>query len=87
MRGVDVASGSLGGTDFKVPTLILRPADTVSALIEGQNNPVGNATSCPDLVKLRITVNGRTTPIRPSLLDCIGLIVHPYVPGTTGYLR
>jgi len=85
--GTDRPSGYLGGTDLRVPTLLLRPGDAVSSLVEGTNNPVGNAASCTDLTKLRVTVNGRTTSVRPTLSNCSGLNVHPYLPGTTGTAR
>lgn len=87
ITGTDSPGGYLGGTDLSVPTLLLRPGDAVSALIEGTNNPVGNATSCLDLTKLRVTVNGRTTSVQPTLTNCSGLEVHPYLPGTTGTAR
>ena len=87
ITGTDSPSGYLGGTDLRVPTLLLRPGDAVSSLVEGTNNPVGNATSCRDLTELRATVNGRTTSVQPTLSNCSGLSVHPYLPGTTGTAR
>lgn len=87
ITGIDSPSGYLGGTDLRVPTLLLLPGDAVSSLVEGTNNPVGNATSCRDLMKLRVTVNGRTTSVQPTLLNCSGLSIHPYLPGTTGTAR
>ena len=87
ITGIDSPSGYLGGTDLRFPTLFLRPGDAVSSLVEGTNNPVGNATSCRDLTKLRVTVNGRTTSVQPTLSNCNGLSVHPYLPGTTGTAR
>jgi hypothetical protein len=77
-------SGYLGGTDLALPTYLLRPGDEVSALVEGTDVPPGNATSCPELAQVRVTVNGRTTPVTQTLSDCSGMEVHPYVPGTTG---
>ena len=59
----------------------------MSSLVEGTNNPVGNATSCTNLTELRVPVNGRTTSVRPTLLTCSGLGIHPYLPGTTGRAR
>lgn len=87
ITGTDSSSGYLGGTDLEVPALLLRPGDAVSSFVEGTNNPVGNARSCTDLTKLRVTVNGRTTSVRPTLAHCSGLEVHPYLPGTTGTAR
>ena len=87
ITGTDSPSGYLGGTDLKVPTLLLRPGDAVSSLVEGTNNPVRNATSCHDLTNLSVTVNGRTTSVQPTLTNCSGLEVHPYLPGTTGTAR
>ena len=87
ITGTESPSGYLGGTDLKVPTLLLRPGDAVSSFVEGTNNAIGNATSCRDLTKLRVTVNGRTTSVQPTLAHCSGLEVLPYLPGTTGTAR
>jgi len=83
----DDPSGYLGGTDLPVPTYVLRPGDEVSAFVEGTNVPPGNARSCSSLVQLRVTVDGVTVRVSPTLYNCSGMEVHPYVPGTTGSAR
>lgn len=87
VTGHDSPSGYLGGTDVPVPTLYLHPGDAVSSFVEGTDMPVGNATSCPRLTGMRVTVNGHTTAVPPTLTYCGGLGVHPYVPGITGTAR
>jgi hypothetical protein len=79
--------GYLGGTDLPVPTLVLRPGDQVSALVEAENNPHGDATSCTELIHMRVSVNGRTTSMTQTLANCAGMEVHLFVPGTTGTAR
>lgn len=77
-------SGYLGGTNLPVPTYLLAPGEQVSALVEGTDNPVGNATSCSELQQMRVTISDRSIPVAGSLSNCSGMEVHPYVPGTTG---
>ena len=84
IRASQTPSGYLGGTDLPTPALVLAPDDQVSALVEGTDNPVGNATSCSDLIHLRVIVNSRSTPVDQSLSNCSGIEVHRYLPGTTG---
>ena len=78
------SSGYLGGADLPVPTYVLAPGDRVSVLVEGTDNPVGNASTCSTLNDLRVVVGHRSVPTRQVLQNCSGMQVHPYVPGLTG---
>lgn len=81
-------NGYMGGSSLAgpPPPLRLSAGEQVSVLVEGVNNPGGNATSCPTLDRLRLSVAGHTYPLTGSLWNCAGLFVHPLVPGTTGNL-
>lgn len=78
--------GGLWGTTTAAPTVTLTPGGTASATIEGTDNPVGNATTCPTLAGLLVTPPNTTVsvhlPAAPA--DCSGLAIHPVVPGPTG---
>ncbi len=81
--------GYLGGLPIGnnvIPTLTLDPGDTVSAMMEGTDNPVGTATTCPRLYGLEVTApNTRVSQRLPHAPGfCSTLAVHPVVPGTTG---
>ena len=82
--GRDSPSSYLGGTQLRVPTLHLRPGDAVSSTVAATDNPGGNALSCTDLLRLRVTVNGQTTLVPRTLSNCSGLQVLPFLPGSTG---
>ena len=78
-------SGYLGGTDLPIPTYVLAPGDRVSVLVEGTDNPVGNASTCSTLNDIRVVVGHRAVHTQQVLHNCSGMQVHPYVPGLTGY--
>jgi hypothetical protein len=85
-------SGYLGGLysspNGPAPTVFLSPGQTASALVEGTDNPIGNATSCPLYNALLVTPPNTTTSVRltVSLPGCSQIEVHPVVPGTNGIL-
>jgi len=78
-------SGYLGGTDLPLPTYVLAPGDRVSVLVEGTDNPVGNASTCSTLNDIRVIVDHQSVRTRQVLQNCTGMQVHRYVPGLTGY--
>jgi len=88
-QAVRTASGYLGGVGGETggaPTVVLAPGQTASALVEGSDVPVGNATSCPTYVGLLVTPPDETHSVRlgAQLPGCSGLQVHPVVAGQTG---
>jgi len=76
--------GYMGGTNEPVPTYVLLTGDSVSVLYEETDNPTGGQTTCPRLGDYRITAGGRTTTLPVTGLNCSGIEIHPYVPGTSG---
>lgn len=78
--------GGLAFTDTSLPEVVLAPGQTGSALLEGTDNPVGTATSCPSYPALLVTPPNTTTSTRlaMSMPGCSGLSVHPVVAGTSG---
>lgn len=80
-------SGYTGGLpigDTRLPVVVLHPGQEASSQVEGVDNPVAPATSCPTLSGLAITVPGRApSPVRVPAApgDCRGLTVHPFVAG------
>jgi len=79
-------SGFLGADLPGLPilTYILAPGDRVSAVVEGTDNPVGNASTCSTLNDIRVVVDHRSVHTRQVLQNCTGMQVHRYVPGLTG---
>jgi Protein of unknown function (DUF4232) len=82
-------SGYLGGmeTGSTTPPLVeLQPGGTASAMVEGTDVPVGNATSCPTYAAVLVTppTSTQSTRLTLSLPGCSPLQVHPVVSGTTG---
>jgi hypothetical protein len=81
--------GLLPGTTLP-PTVILSPGQTASALVEGTDDPVDRATSCPSYPALLVTAPNTTEPVRLSIATvgnmpgCSPLYVHPVVPGDGG---
>ena len=89
--------GYLGGfqngeTTFSNVTLA--PGQTGSATVEGTDNPVGTATSCPYYPYLLVTPPNLTVSVRlnvfglgtqpTGLPGCTPIEVHPVVPGSSG---
>ncbi len=86
-------SGYMGGlrsgtTASQVP---LAPGQAASAIVEGTDNPVGSATSCPDYPALLVTPPNTTQSVKVTvssepggLAGCSPIQVHPIVPGTSG---
>ena len=77
--------GYLGGTRH-TSEVVIAPGESASALVEGTDNPAGNATSCPTYPNLLVTPPNttRSVTIHIAMLGCSRLQVHPVVPGTTG---
>ena len=83
----DTPNGYLGGTSGStIPTVNLAPGATASALVEGTDNPVGNATSCPTYTSMHVTPPGdsQTVTLVTSLPGCSTIEVHPVVSGSAG---
>ena len=78
------------------PTVILRPGQSASALVEGSDNPVGTATSCIYYPSLLVTPPNLTGSMKvtqtlpgssiPGFPGCSGIRVDPVVPGIAGRL-
>lgn len=100
VQAIRLLSGMVGGLQNNftaVPVVTLTPGQVASAEIEGTDNPVGAATSCPNYPAFYITppddfdtafvyagvVQGSTNPGFPG---CSPISVNPVVPGTTGRL-
>lgn len=90
-------SGYLGGLQNGAttpPTVTLNPGQTASATVEGTDNPIGSATSCPYYPALLVTPPNLTESVRvtvsdlgtnpPGLPGCSQIEVHPVVPGSNG---
>ena len=80
-------AGYLGGIRAaSPPTVTLAYGEVASALIEATNVPEGDAESCPEFERLRVSPPGdpTSTKIDVSFYNCSGIEVHPVVPGSTG---
>jgi Protein of unknown function (DUF4232) len=80
-------NGYLGGVSgTNLPTVNLAPGGMASALIEGTDNPVGNATSCPTFTSMAVTPPGdsQTVTLDTTLPGCSTVEVHPVVSGSEG---
>jgi Protein of unknown function (DUF4232) len=89
-------NGYLGGlqSGTTTPSVSLAPGQTASAIVEGTDNPVGSATSCPSYPTLLVTPPNLTVSVRvtvtglgtnpPGLPGCSQIEVHPVVPGSSG---
>jgi hypothetical protein len=89
-------SGMTGGlqTSGAIPVVTLAPDQVASAEIEGGDNPIGTATSCPTYPAFLVTPPGETHSAQivagvagagtPGFQGCQGVAVNPVVPGTTG---
>lgn len=80
-------SAMLSGVAVLAPaTLRLAPGDVVSVLVEGGDNPAGDATSCSELSAFKVTLGGSTTGLSLRFPGCGGMQVSALVPGATGRL-
>ena len=90
-------SGYLGGLQNGAttpPTVTLAPGQTASVTVEGTDNPIGSATSCPYYPALLVTPPNLTESVRvnvsgfgtnpPGFPGCSQIEVHPVVPGSSG---
>ena len=89
-------SGYFGGLQAGAtpPNVSLEPGATASAIVEGTDDPVGTATTCPYYSALLVTPPNLTESARvtvvglgsnPSgLAGCSPIEVHPVVPGSGG---
>jgi hypothetical protein len=94
-------SGYLGGLwngATTPPRVSLSPGQTASAIVEGTDNPIGTATSCPYYVNLLVTPPNLTNSVRVSVFGlgapptsglpgCSTIEVHPVVPGSRGTVQ
>lgn len=93
-------NGYLGGliVGATPPVVSLAPGQIASATVEGTDNPIGSATSCPfypyllvtppDLTdSVRVTVTDFGRPNHPGLPGCATIEVHPVVPGSSGLVE
>ena len=90
-------NGYLGGLQSgttSLPSVSLASGQTASAIVEGTDNPVGSARSCPSYPTLLVTPPNLTVSVRvtvtglgtnpPGLPGCSPIQVHPVVPGSSG---
>lgn len=86
--GVDYTpNGYLGGVSGSGPSMVtLAPGASASALVEGTDNPIGNATSCSRFDSMQITPPGESQKVtlETQLPGCSTIEVHPVVSGTSG---
>ena len=88
------SSGTVGTQPLTVP---LEPGQVATATVDGSDNPVGGATSCPFYPALLVTVPDETRPVILSGVGwqgpefatqgfpgCSPLVVTPVVPGDSG---
>jgi Protein of unknown function (DUF4232) len=83
------AAGYLGGfhSGGPLPSVVLTAGGgSASAYVEGTDNPVGTATSCPTYPALLVTPPNALQSVRVGLAipGCSPIQVHPVVPGLTG---
>jgi hypothetical protein len=89
----------MGGQDTGTQpmTVPLGPGLVATATVEGSDNPVGTATSCPAYPSLLVTVPDETGSVvltgvgwqgpdfaTPGFPGCGPLVVTPVVPGDSG---
>jgi hypothetical protein len=97
VQAVRTLAGYLGGLkpgDTTPPLVSLAPGQTASATVEGTDNPIGSATSCPYYPILLVTPPNLTDSVRVTVSDlgrvtsglpgCSPIEVHPVVPGNSG---
>ena len=98
VQAIRTLSGYLGGLwngATTPPRVSLSPGQIASAIVEGTDNPIGTATSCPYYDYLLITPPNLTKSVRVRVFDlgvpptsglpgCSTIEVHPVVPGRTG---
>lgn len=90
-------TGMLGGlqnTGVPIPLVKLTPGEGASAEVEGTDNPLGTATSCPYYPSFLVTPPGETHSVKvtaglegssiPGFPGCTPIGVNPVVPGMTG---
>jgi hypothetical protein len=95
VQAMRTPSGYLGGLAagaITPSTVILGPGQDGSALVEGTDNPVNGATSCPNYPAFLVTPPNTTTSVRVpvasasfhGMAGCSPISVHPVVVGTHG---
>ncbi|MGH9016301.1 MAG: DUF4232 domain-containing protein [Acidimicrobiales bacterium] len=98
VQAIRTPSGYLGGLwdgATTLPQVVLTPREAASAVVEGTDNPIGTATSCPRYDRLLVTppnltismqvrVSGLSDSPANGLPGCTPIEVHPVVPGTHG---
>jgi hypothetical protein len=76
----------LGTSIHNAPRLRLEPDETASTLLEGADNPIGNKTSCSNLIQFRARLTYFTAAFNATFPDCAGMSVSPLVPGNSSRL-
>jgi hypothetical protein len=89
--------GGLWNGATTVPRVSLSPGQTASAVVEGTDNPIGTATSCPYYDYLLVTPPNLTKSVRvrvfglgtapTGLPGCSSIEVHPVVPDGNGIVQ
>jgi hypothetical protein len=69
-----------------IPRITLQKGEVATALLEGTDIPIGNATTCPSYVSLDVTLPGgaKAVTLDQRIGSCSGLTVHPFVVGFNG---
>ena len=78
--------GGLASTSTAPPVIRVRPGQTISALLEGDDNPANGTGVCPDYQALLVTPPNQTVTVRVArrfTFFCSPQI-HPVVLGTSG---
>ena len=78
--------GPMGGIGpGPIPTVVLGPAQSAAAILEGGDNPAPGVT-CPRLSAILVTApnTGRSVRLAKMPGDCGGMQVHPVIRGTSG---
>lgn len=80
--------GSSGGlpAGASIPRIVLRKGEVATAIMEGTDIPIGNATTCPSYSSLTVTLAGArgAVTVDQKIESCSGLAVHPFVVGFNG---
>ncbi len=97
VQAVRTPGGYLGGLQpgtTTSPNVLLAPGQVASATVEGTDNPVGVASSCPYYPYLLVTPPNLTVSVRVNVVGlgteltglpgCSQIEVHPVVPGDSG---
>jgi hypothetical protein len=78
--------GGLAGTSTAAPVIRVRPGETISALLEGDDNPAHGTGVCPSFRALLVTPPNQTVTVRlaRALSTFCSPQIHPVVAGASG---